>query len=73
MKATVAVIILLSFTQEQAEPVGIPGPSGRAQGTAGLGDPALPPTGSVPPAALAGRARCGKPPGLDVGNPPAMG
>lgn len=33
MKATVAVIILLSFTQEQAEAVGIPGPSGRAQGT----------------------------------------
>lgn len=56
MKATVAVIILLSFTQEQAEAVGIPGPSGRAQGTAGPGDPALPPTGSVPPAALSGRS-----------------
>lgn len=53
MKGTAAVIILLSSTQEQAEPAAIPAAPGRAQGTAGPGDPALAPTGSAP---LPGRA-----------------
>lgn len=46
MKGTAAVIILLSGTQEQAEPAGIPGP------------PALAPTGSAP---LPGRATANLP------------